>query len=184
MFIPILLGTGREGRRSENIAIKIAELIKSRTIDTEIVDVRDAKLKVTDNSGQTQSAKYWKSVLERSIGFIIVVPEYNHGYPGELKLFLDQVFKEYENKVVGIVSVANGLWGGTRVTEQLRPVLNAYNLIVLGMAIHLRNVGVMIDDHGNYNNPELPQYVELLTDKIINLGSKINPLMIESQEFS
>lgn len=111
MYIPILLGTGREGRRSENVANKLAELIKLRGIETEIVDVKDAKLTVTDSSGQTDSAKYWKSVLEKSIGFIIVVPEYNHGYPGELKLFMDQVFKEYENKVVGIVSVANGLWG-------------------------------------------------------------------------
>lgn len=74
--------------------------------------------------------------------------------------------------------------GGTRVTEQLRPVLNAYNLIVLGMAIHLRNVGTMIDRNGNYNNPELPEYVELMTDKIIDLGSKLNPLMIESHNLA
>lgn len=177
MYLPIVLGTARKGRRSEVVTEKLAELLTEHDVETEIFDVRNTGLKATSGDGNTKFFDAWKSALNRAHGFIIVVPEYNHGYPGELKLFLDQMYDEYDEKVVAIVSVANGLWGGTRVTEQLRPVLNAFNMIVMGMAIHLRNTGDMIQD-GVYRNSEFPEYVELLLKKMtamINRFHEIEP---------
>ncbi len=118
MFIPILLGTARKGRKSEAVAKKLVELVEALGHETELVDVRAAALSATDDTGTSESAKHWKSIVERCKGFIIVTPEYNHGYPGELKLFLDQLYKEYANKVVRIVSVSNGLWGGGNKSDR------------------------------------------------------------------
>lgn len=174
MFIPILLGTARKGRRSEFVAEKLRQIVQKKGYQTQIVDVANAKLHATDNTKTSAQAKEWAEIVNRANAIIIVTPEYNHGYPGELKIFLDQLYQEYENKIVGIVSVANGLWGGTRVTEQLRPVLNAYNMIVLGMAIHLRNVGQMIVND-EYQNPEFEQFVQIMLDKINALAEKLFP---------
>jgi len=173
MYLPIVLGTAREGRRSEVIANKLAELLTGMGIGTDIFDVKDSLLTATKGQGNDVFFDNWLAALDKAVGFLIVVPEYNHGYPGELKLFLDQFKPEYDRKIVGIVSVANGLWGGTRVTEQLRPVLAAFNMIVLGMAIHLRNVGSMIEQ-GEYNNPEFPDFVELMVSQIKDLGYKLS----------
>ena len=64
----------------------------------------------------------------RSDGFIIVSPEYNHGYPGELKMLLNMLFSQYAHKPVGICRVSSGAWGGTRMVEQLRQVGLAFHL--------------------------------------------------------
>jgi NAD(P)H-dependent FMN reductase len=61
-------------------------------------------------------------------GFIIVSPEYNHSYPGELKMLLDMLFSQYAHKPVGICGVSSGAWGGTRMVEQLRLVCLAFHL--------------------------------------------------------
>jgi NAD(P)H-dependent FMN reductase len=54
--------------------------------------------------------------------------EYNHSYPGELKMLLDMLFSQYAHKPVGICGVSSGAWGGTRMVEQLRLVCLAFHL--------------------------------------------------------
>jgi NADPH-dependent FMN reductase len=61
--------------------------------------------------------------MERADGLVIVAPEYNHGYCGLLKHVLDSCLKEYIHKAVGIVGVSAGPFGGTRVIENLLPVM-------------------------------------------------------------
>lgn len=61
--------------------------------------------------------------MTRADGLVIVSPEYNHGYPGEMKLMLDQLYKEYNRKPVGICGVSSGALGGARMVEQLRLIL-------------------------------------------------------------
>ena len=46
-YIPILLGTGREGRMSEKVAEYLLEKVKMFEFKTEILDVRDFVTSVT-----------------------------------------------------------------------------------------------------------------------------------------
>ncbi|PCH46445.1 MAG: NADPH-dependent FMN reductase, partial [Hyphomicrobiales bacterium] len=71
-------------------------------METEILDVRDYRLPATDNSGSSETAKRFAEHVLRADGFIMVVPEYNHTYPGELKMMLDLLYKEYRGRAVGI----------------------------------------------------------------------------------
>jgi len=97
IFIPIILGTSREGRQSEQAAKWLLEEIERRAdIATTIIDVRDFAFP-QDKYGESikdQFPEYGKLVL-RADGFIIVSPEYNHGYPGELKILLDMLYEQY-----------------------------------------------------------------------------------------
>jgi len=91
MYIPIILGTARDGRQSEKVANFVLQEFKKREgIETEILDVRDYRLPATDNSGSSETAKRLAEHVLRADGFIMVVPEYNHTYPGELKFHLSQ----------------------------------------------------------------------------------------------
>jgi len=81
-------------------------------------------------------------------GLIIVSPEYNHGYPGELKMMVDMLFSEYAHKPVGICAVSSGPWGGVRMTEQLRLVCIALHLLPIGEAVHFPKVQELFDDQG------------------------------------
>ncbi|MGC4808239.1 NADPH-dependent FMN reductase [Micromonospora sp. DT233] len=59
--------------------------------------------------------------IGRADAFVVVTPEYNHGYPGELKAAIDSVGQQWYAKPVGFVSYG-GISGGLRAVEQLRLV--------------------------------------------------------------
>jgi NAD(P)H-dependent FMN reductase len=59
--------------------------------------------------------------LEAADAFVVVTPEYNHGYPASLKSLIDWHFTEWRAKPVGFVSYG-GIGGGLRAVEQLRLV--------------------------------------------------------------
>src|SRR4029453_14037067 len=85
LFIPIILGTARRGRRTEHAARFVLEQTRKRAdIETELIDVCNLPLKLDDAGEQMKDPKF-SATVERSDGLIIVSPEYNHGYPGLLK---------------------------------------------------------------------------------------------------
>jgi NAD(P)H-dependent FMN reductase len=128
MYIPVILGTAREGRQSEKVAKFIYGLAQKAGLETEIVDIREYHITATDNTGNIPLAQKWREKIIRADGMIIVSPEYNHTYPGELKMFLDMLYKEYSRKPVALCGVSNGPWGGTRGVQALR-----LTCIALGM---------------------------------------------------
>ncbi|MDD1740323.1 MAG: NAD(P)H-dependent oxidoreductase, partial [Methanothrix sp.] len=77
-------------------------------------------------------------------------PEYNHGYPGELKMMLDMLFSEYAHKPVGICGVSSGPWGGVRMLEQLRLVCLAAHMVPTGEAVYFPRIQELFDDQGQF----------------------------------
>ena len=131
LFIPVILGTVRKGRASENVAKFVYEETKKREgVITELIDLRDLKLAMDDAGEAIKDAKF-SETIERADGLILVVPEYNHGYPGMLKHALDSNLKEYIHKAAGICGVSSGGFGGTRVIESLLPVLRELGLVTI-----------------------------------------------------
>ena len=131
LFIPVILGTVRKGRASENVAKFVHEETKKREgVTTELIDLRDLKIAV-DDAGETIKDAALSATIERADGLILVVPEYNHGYPGMLKHVLDSNLKEYIHKAAGICGVSAGGFGGTRMIENLLPVLRELGLVTI-----------------------------------------------------
>jgi NAD(P)H-dependent FMN reductase len=78
--------------------------------------------------------------MERADALVIVAPEYNHGYPGLLKHVLDSCLREYIHKAVGIAGVSAGPFGGSRVIENLLPVLRELGLVTIFWDVNFSNV--------------------------------------------
>ena len=131
LFIPLILGTTRKGRASENVArFVFGELRKHHDVETEFIDLRDLKFTMEDAGEAIKDAKF-SAIMERADGLVLVVPEYNHGYPGLLKHALDTNLKEYIHKAVGVCGVSAGGFGGTRMIENLLPVLRELGLVTI-----------------------------------------------------
>ena len=53
LFIPVILGTTRKGRASENVARFVFEEVKRREgVETELIDLRDLKF-TSDDAGES-----------------------------------------------------------------------------------------------------------------------------------
>lgn len=168
MYIPIILGTAREGRRSENVAkFMLAEIMKTE-VKSEIIDVRDFRIEATNNTGEIPQAKALAEKIKKADGLIIVSPEYNHGYPGELKMMLDMLYAEYFTKPVGICGVSIGILGGARMVEQLRQVCVEFHMVPIREALYFATVQDLFDEGGKIKDASYSQRTEVFFKELFN----------------
>lgn len=154
LYIPVVLGTAREGRQSEKIAHFIASVLGSYDeIETGVIDVREYLFGSTiapwGGDGRTNE---WKEIVKHVDGFVIVSPEYNHSYPGELKILLDAGDREnYARKPIALCGVSSGGLGGARVVEQLQQVVTSLQAIPVPQPLYFSNV----EDSDPNDDPDL-----------------------------
>ena len=145
MKIHVIIGSTRQKRFSEKPATWIYEEARKRNrLDVELVDLREYPLPFFDEpvSPIRLKGKYshdivnkWARKVAEADAYIIVSPEYNHGYPAVLKNALDALYPEWNNKPVGFVSYGNA--GGARAIEQLRQVAIELQMAPIKQAIHI-----------------------------------------------
>jgi len=140
----LILGSTREGRFGEKAAgWALARLARREDLSVEPVDLRDYPMPfyeqvVPPARGQRDyppEVARWAQKVDTADGYLIVTPEYNHGYPAELKNALDQVFPELNRKPVAFVGYGNT--GGARAIEQLRLVCVELEMAPLRHAVHI-----------------------------------------------
>jgi NAD(P)H-dependent FMN reductase len=167
LFIPVILGTARQGRKSEHAARFVFEQTKKRAgIETEFIDVRKLPMRL-DDAGENMKDPAFASTIERCDGLIIVTPEYNHGCPGLLKHALDMCLKEYIHKAVGICGVSAGPSGGARVIENLLPVMRELGLVTVFEDVNFGKIGSLFDDRGNLLDQNFIRRVDEFLNELI-----------------
>ncbi len=167
LYIPVILGTVREGRMSLHPARLVErELAKRPDVETELIDIAGISLP-TDDAGEAIKDAAFAMKVERADALVIVCPEYNHGYSGLLKHVLDSCLKEYIHKAVGVVGVSTGQFGGCRAIENLLSVLRELGLVAIFWDLNFGNIkkaftpeGVLLD------HAQLPRIDKFLKELI------------------
>ena len=85
--------------------------------------------------------------LASADAFVVVTPEYNHGYPGALKLLIDSASREWHAKPVAFVSYG-GISGGLRAVEQLRLVFAELHATTIRDSVSFANVWELFNSAG------------------------------------
>lgn len=169
LFIPVILGTNRQGRESEKVARLISGVIgKREDIETRLFDVRDFEMP-SDDYGQSLKDRFpeYKEAATRADGFIIVAPEYNRGYPGILKSVLDILLREYVHKAAGLVGVSSGSFGGARVVENLLPVVRELGLTATFTSLHFAKAGELFDERGNLKDESYYRKIDNFLEELV-----------------
>src|SRR5689334_16081408 len=148
LFIPVILGTARMGRMSLHAARLVTrELSKCAGVETDFIDI--AKLPLpTNDAGEAIKQADFSAKMSKADALVVVSPEYNHGYSGLLKHVLDSCLKEYVHKAVGIVGVSAGPFGGTRVIQNLLPVMRELGLVNIFWDVNFSNSYSVFDEQG------------------------------------
>jgi NAD(P)H-dependent FMN reductase len=123
------------------------ELAKRDGVETELIDIRSLPVPI-DGAGEDIKIPEFSAAATRADALVLVVPEYNHGYPGLLKHVLDTNLKEYIHKAVGICGVSAGGFGGTRVIQNLLPVMRELGLVTIFWDGNFADVQSLFDAEG------------------------------------
>ena len=167
LYIPIILGTARQGRRSEHAARFVLEQTRKRAgVETELIDVRQIPMPL-DDAGEQIKDPAFAAVITRCDALILVVPEYNHGYPGLLKHALDMCLEEYNHKAVAICGVSAGPFGGSRIIENLLGVMRELGLVTISKDVNFSSAGSLFSDSGEIQDPRYVGRVGKFLDELI-----------------
>ncbi len=175
LFLPLLLGTNRQGRQSEKVAKWVFGKISEREdVETKFFDVRDFDLP-NDDYGTAIGKDFpeWRDAIIKADGLIIVTPEYNHGYPGSLKSVLDLLLKEYIHKAVALVGVSASPWGGTRVVEACVPMVRELGLAVTFRDLNFPQVQNKFDENGNLLDEKYNKFVIDFLDELVWMSNAL-----------
>lgn len=180
--LKIISGTDRPNSNALRISQYIQKKYRENGVDTDIIDLQEFPL------DQVAGGKYGEELPEidgfvdqavKADGLIIVCPEYNGGYPGILKLFIDYFpFPESLNKKpIALIGEANGAFGALRAVEQLQQVLGYRNAHIFPERVFISRVNENFDEDKGIKN-DLQQ--QLLISQIENFPQFVRDLKEES----
>jgi NAD(P)H-dependent FMN reductase len=138
LTLAVIVGSVREGRFGPVVADWFVGQAKQRdNLSVDVIDLADTPIPSTNFSSRIDVAD----------AFVVVTPEYNHGYPGPLKTAIDSVSREWRAKPVGFVCYG-GLSGGLRAVEQLRIVFAELHTVTIRETVSFHGARQRFDAHG------------------------------------
>jgi NAD(P)H-dependent FMN reductase len=120
--VAVIVGSTREGRFGPTVARWFVGQARQRAdMAMDVIDLADVDLPAVYPRQASGAVEAYLARVERAEAFVVVTPEYNHGYPASLKQAIDLAYREWRAKPVAFVSYG-GMAGGLRSVEQLRQV--------------------------------------------------------------
>ncbi len=182
--IKVILASVRDNRFGDKPANWIMEQVKKEEgVVVELLDLRDYELPIfaegispayVQGEYKTPEVNRWAGKIAEADAFIIVTPEYNHGYPSSLKNNIDYLYKEWNNKPVCFV--AYGSTGGARVTQQLREVAIELQMAPIRNSVHIMAPWFLTETDGSLKAGVLDVYVKPAENMLAQLTWWANAL--------
>ncbi|WP_423821497.1 NAD(P)H-dependent oxidoreductase [Salinisphaera sp. SPP-AMP-43] len=167
LSVAVIMGSARYGRRCDAVAQWAAHGLDSDPrMVVDMIDPRALPLSLNDQPLPKQAWHNLESRLERADAFVVVTPEYNHGYPAALKQLIDAVRYPWRAKPAAFVSYG-GRSGGIRAIEQLRLVFAELHTFTLAESVDIAHIDRYVDEHNQFRAaPELERALEALTERL------------------
>ncbi|MCU1693374.1 MAG: putative NADPH-dependent reductase [Frankiales bacterium] len=144
--IAMIIASTREGRFGPTVADWFAAQAGPRLdLDLEVLDLALAEVPSPAFTDRIAAAD----------AFVVVTPEYNHSFPGPLKVAVDSVREQWAAKPVAFVSYG-GVSGGLRAVEALRPVFAELHATTIRETVSFASYWELFDVDGRLKDPAGP----------------------------
>jgi NAD(P)H-dependent FMN reductase len=181
LTLGIIVASVRPGRVGDKVAAWIAEAARQHGgFQIDLMDLAEVDLPAnTSEPNHPATGEYlhdytkkWSVRVAACQAFVIVTPEYNHGYPASLKNALDLVNKEWWYKPVGFASYG-GVSGGLRAVEQLKPVVAFLRMVPLAESFVAPFVAQQINDGAFEPNDVQVAGTKAMLDELLVIGTPL-----------
>ena len=171
--LAVIVGSTREGRYGPRVATWFHRQAQQRDdVRPDLVDLAETPLPVVQQAHPVPTGEYTSAEVRAfadriasADAFVVVTPEYNHSFPGPLKLAIDSVHPEWAAKPVGFVSYG-GVAGGLRAVEQLRPVFAVLHAVTIRETVSFSLGDDPLDAAGNARSRQADDAAGRLLDQL------------------
>ena len=122
------------------------------------------------------NAQKWSEIALAADAFVIVTPEYNHGYPAVIKNALDWLYREFEKKPFGLVGVSDGSYGGARALEQLRPIIENFGAFAIRETVNFIKAPSMFNENGKLVDESYLKRIDNFLKSLFTLAEAVKPI--------
>ncbi len=144
----IIIGSTREGRFGDRVGTWFAAIARDYgEFAVDVIDLAETDLPPTLTRNPSAAVEEYRARLYRADAFVVVTPEYNHGYPASLKQAIDLAHVEWQGKPVAFVSYG-GISGGLRAVEHLRQVFAELHAVTMRDTVSFHNYRQQFDRSG------------------------------------
>lgn len=152
--VAIIYGSVREGRLCDRLVDWVRErMAMQHEFEVDLIDPRRHVPGWKESASRESDLAQLRMRIGQADAFIVVTPEYNHGYPAALKEVIDAAYREWNAKVAGFVSYG-GMSGGIRAVEQLRQVFAELHVATVRDGVSFSNVWDRIGADGKLMSTE------------------------------
>ncbi len=155
---------GRFGDKPAKMILEMAKKLDG--VEIEFIDLKEFSLPnfqsaispayITNQDYGNEKINAFGNIIRESDAFVVVSPEYNHGYSSVIKNALDSVYIEWNKKPIGFVSYGSA--GGARAIEQLRGVAVELQMAPIRNGVHIMSPWNLVDESGNLKSGALDEY--------------------------
>lgn len=182
MKLKIIIASVRPERLGERVAKWVCNELRAAKIGYEVLDLKVYPMPFDDTNIEPfdLDKKYphkivqdWSEKIDEGDCYLIITPEYNHGYPAQLKNAIDWLGDEWWGKPVGFVSYSTGRMGGSRAVAQLRQVVINFNMYDTRAEINLPQADNLITPEGVCSQPVLAENLIKTVTELNDLATKL-----------
>lgn len=178
-MITVIASTNRRNGATSFFAHKVLLFLQAQGQDAQLLDLRDLPSSILHpdmydgpEAQDATLAEIQAKYMHPASKFYFVVPEYNGGMPGILKLFLDacsinDLKKTFHHKKAAILGIAAGRAGNLRGMEHLTGVLNYMNVTVMPNRQPISQISGLLNDKKEIIDPSTLQTIEAHTADFI-----------------
>ncbi len=156
----VLSGTNRPGSNTRIVAGIIFDRLNAISPPTTskskhyLLDLCSLRADIFDAGSYLKKPPWFEAEFQEPIlaadGMIVVTPEYNGGFPGVLKYFIDML--KFPESLVGLpvafVGLAAGQFGALRSVEQLELIFHYRKSHIFGERVFIPQINTVLSDSG------------------------------------
>jgi NAD(P)H-dependent FMN reductase len=161
--LAVITGSVRDGRFGPTVTNWFARVAGERPeFEVDVIDLADFNIPA-DMSSNDDHREFGERIGAAD-AIVVVTPEYNHSFPGSLKIAIDSLKAQWEAKPIGFISYG-GIAGGLRAVEPLRIIFAELHAVTLRDVIAFPMYFDKFDESGNPIDNEM---LSTATDTLLN----------------
>ncbi len=166
MKIVVVPGTNREGSNTLRLGRAVAARYAAQDgVEVDLLDLRTLPQGLLSPEAYDATPAGWARFADAVVGadgLHVLTPEYNGGFPGVLKLFIDHLpFPEsFEHRPVCFTGLAAGRFGALSPVEQLQAIFGYRNALQYPNRVFVPGVSKALGPDGWPEDPQVAGFLE------------------------